>query len=669
MSIVLLRGIATLHETCDLLHDGDVTQRQPCHDGPVSAAASADHPRPQLVRSGWSDLTGRWGFALDEGDVGLREQWFAPGQLADEAFGKTIVVPYPPESAASGIGDTGFHPIVWYRRVLDPLPATAATSRWILHFGAVDYRAQVWLAGRYLGEHQGGSTPFWFDVTDVLHTSAAAPVLVVRVEDDPLDVAQPRGKQDWRLRPHGIWYHRTTGIWQTVWLESVPALHLRALDWTPDIQAGTVTLSLELSERPKASVNVEVRLRFGDEPLAEVSFGQSEPRSSTVITLPPQANSLEREGLLWSPEHPRLIDAQVRLAGPESVDVVTSYFGLRSVGWSDGHFLLNDRPYYLRAVLEQGYWPGTHLAAPDGEALRRETELIKKLGFNTTRVHQKVEDPRFLYWADRLGLLVWAECPSAYEFSAVAVERTTREWVEVVRRDRSHPCVVTWVPVNESWGVPQIAHDAAQLNYVRALYHLTKALDPTRPVVSNDGWEHADSDIISIHDYGMTHHELAANYGDETSIKRLLSGIGPLGRRMRLLDHQNRGQPIVVSEFGGIGFNTSPDDSMWGYGSVATVADFEDALRQMFTAMQASPVLAGFCYTQLTDTLKEVNGLTDADRKPKLPSDVIRSIVLGEGVDTSRHQRPRRPLEVPTVPSATVPASYPSTQDDDVTLV
>jgi beta-galactosidase/beta-glucuronidase len=640
-----------------VLHDVAMIQSQPGPVGPGPAGSSAGHPRPQLVRAGWADLTGTWDFAVDDDDAGVREQWFASGPPADRAFSQTIVVPYPPEAAASGIGDTGFHPIVWYRTVLDPPPTAAQNgprSRRILHFGAVDYRAQVWLAGRYLGEHQGGNTPFWFDVTDVLGTSEAAPVLVVRVQDDPLDVAQPRGKQDWRLRPHGIWYHRTTGIWQTVWLESVPALHLRALDWSPDIQAGTVTLALELSRRPNTPATVEVRLRSGGEPLAQVCFGQAEPRGSAVITLP-QPNSLERERLLWSPEHPRLIDAEVRLTGPESVDVVTSYFGFRSVGWSDGHFLLNDRPYYLRAVLEQGYWPRTHLAAPDGEALRREVELIKELGFNTARVHQKVEDPRFLYWADRLGLLIWAEFASAYEFSAVAVDRTAREWIEAVRRDRSHPCVVTWVPVNESWGARQLAHDPAQLDYVRALYHLTKALDPTRPVISNDGWEHAESDIITIHDYGMTHDELAANYGDETAVRRLLSGIGPLGRRMRLLDARHHGQPVVVSEFGGIGFNTSTEDSTWGYGTAATAAEFEVALRQMFTAIHASPVLAGFCYTQLTDTLNEVNGLTDADRKPKLPPDVIRSVVLGEGVDTSGHQRPKHPPEVPNAPSAIFP--------------
>jgi beta-galactosidase/beta-glucuronidase len=634
-----------------VLHDVGVTQLQPCPDGPTPAAASVDHPRPQLVRKTWSDLSGLWDFALDEGDVGLHEQWFAPGPLADAAFARKIVVPYPPESAASGIGDTGFHPIVWYRTSLEPLPAAQPGSRQILHFGAVDYRAQVWLAGQYLGGHEGGSSPFSFDVTELLDPTTSAAVLVVRVEDDPLDASQPRGKQDWRLRPHGIWYHRTTGIWQTVWLETAPMLHARRVDWSPDIHAGTVTLSLELSERPKTPVTVEVRLRFGDEALSTLSFEQSEPRSSTVITIAPRANSLDREGLLWSPEHPRLIDAEVRICAPESEDVVLSYFGLRSVDWSAGHFLLNDQPYYLRAVLEQGYWPQTHLAAPDSEALRGEVELIKELGFNAARIHQKVEDPRFLYWADRLGLLVWAECPSAYEFSTVAIERTVREWAEVIMRDRSHPSVVTWVPANESWGVREVAHDPAQLDYIRALYHLTRALDPTRPVVSNDGWEHAESDIITIHDYGTTPAELAANYENKNTVMQLLSGTGPLGRRMQLLDHPYRGQPIVVSEFGGIGFNTSPDDSTWGYGTAANVADFEDALRSIFTAVQASPVLAGFCYTQLTDTLREVNGLTDAERVPKLAPDIIRSIVLGEGVDAGAHQRPKRPLEVPNAPS------------------
>jgi beta-galactosidase/beta-glucuronidase len=560
-----------------------------------------------------------------------------------------IVVPFPPESAASGIGDPAYHPVVWYSREVE-VPRRANGARVLLHFGAVDFRAQVWLGGRYLGGHEGGNTPFSFDVTQAMTRGGDPLTLVVRAEDDPRDVGQPRGKQDWRQEPHGIWYHRTTGIWQPVWLEVVPPLHVQDLSWRPDAEHGSVTVGVELNQRPQRPVTVRVRLRFGELMLAEVAFTQSEPRGSARITVPRQSNGQEREWLLWSPEHPRLIDAEVEIvseSGP--ADLVQSYFGLRSVGWAGGHFLLNDRPYYVRAVLEQAYWPDSHLAAPNPGAFESEVRLIKDLGFNTARLHEAVADPRFLYWADRLGLLIWGENASAYEFSTTAVERTTREWTAVVRRDLSHPCIAVWVPLNESWGVQQIAHDPAQLDYARALYHLTKALDPSRPVVSNDGWEHAESDIWTIHDYGITRAELAANYSDDATVARLLNGIGPLGRRMRLIPTPTDGKPVMVSEFGGISYNTATAGESWGYATVDAADDFEALLRELFEGIQSSPVLAGFCYTQLTDTLQEANGLTDAGRRPKLPVEVIRSIVAGDAIDTSWHGRPKQPVEQPNV--------------------
>jgi hypothetical protein len=373
-----------------------------------------------------------------------------------------------------------------------------------------------------------------------------------------------------------------------------------------------------------------------------------------VIALPHQANGQAYERLLWSPEHPRLVDATVQVrTGSGDTDVVASYFGLRSAGWADGHFLLNDRPYYVRGVLEQGYWPDSHLAAPSAAALREEVQLAKDLGFNTVRLHEKVEDPRYLYWADRLGILVWGEKASAFEFSATAIERTTREWMEILRRDLSHPSVVTWVPLNESWGVQQISHDPAQLAYARALLHLTKALDPSRPVVSNDGWEHAESDIWSIHDYSTTGDELASSYDSAETVHALMAGVGPLGRRMRLVDSSDRGQPVIVSEFGGISYAPTHSDSPWGYLTAHDSAEFEKLLREQFQALQSSPILAGFCYTQLTDTLQEANGLTDPQRRPKLPIQAIRDIVLGESVDTTSHRRPRQPIEQPS--------SHPST--------
>ena len=626
------------------------------------------YPRPQLVRSAWADLNGAWDFAYDDKDAGVRDSWYLPGSAA---FDRTITVPYPPEATASGIGDTDFHAVVWYRRLLtlDVLHAAGArteTGRYALHFGAVDYRADVWLDGQYLGRHEGGSTPFTFDITDLVDHEGRS-VLVVRAADDPLDVAQPRGKQDWLSEPHGIWYDRTTGIWQPVWLEVVPATSVDSLSWIPDVTNGSVQLRLELSRRPPDPVIVQVSLSYQGLALAELQFRQSEPRSSTVITLAGQINGQAYEHLLWSPEHPRLIDAMVRVRSADgSTDEIASYLGLRSTGISGGYFMLNDRPYYIRGVLEQGYWPDTHLAAPDGTALRDQVQLAKDLGFNTVRMHEKVEDPRYLYWADRLGLLVWGENASAYEFSVTAVERMTREWIDIVRRDVSHPCIVTWVPLNESWGVQHISHQGDQVDYARGLYHLIKALDPSRPVVSNDGWEHAESDIWTIHDYSLSGAEMTASYADRQTVQEIMSGLGPLGRRMRLLDTPDRGQPTVVSEFGGISYAPTNRAVAWGYLTAQTEADFERLLKDQFEALQSSPVLAGFCYTQLTDVLQEANGLTDPQRRPKLPVETIRNIVLGRSVDISSHRRPKKAHEqtfAPDTPQVIRAAGHNKSED------
>ncbi|WP_372983729.1 glycoside hydrolase family 2 protein [Microbacterium sp.] len=607
---------------------------------------SGDYPRPQLVRSTWRSLDGVWGFGYDE-DFG---ETFPSKQLPRE-----IVVPFPPESPASGIGETGVHPVVWYRKVISE--AEVRDSGWgpgrerlILHFGAVDYRADVWIGGALAGSHEGGHTPFSLDITDLITPGHPAEI-TVRAEDDPEDVAQPRGKQDWQETPHGIWYERTTGIWQPVWLEAVPEEHIKRLTWVPDLAAATVALELDLGRRPDTAVGITVTLTHEGTVLGSAEWRTRDPRSSAVISLPRQTNGQAYEALLWTPETPRLIEAVVEVTADSGIsDTVASYFGLRDVATAHGHFMLNDRPYYVRSVLAQGYWPESHLAAPNAQALRAEIELAKALGFNAMRMHQKVEDPRLLMWADRLGMLIWEEAPSHYEFSAAAVTRLTREWSEVIVRDRSHPSIVTWVPLNESWGVQHISHRPAQLDYTRALFHLTKALDPTRPVISNDGWEHAESDIMTVHDYAVTGPELAASYTDRTALESVLSGLGPLGRRMRLLDTASKDVPVMVSEFGGISFAPSHvDGTAWGYANADSDGDFESLLRELFTALQSSPVLAGFCYTQLADTRQESNGLADHNRLPKLDPAIIASIVRGEGVDTSSHRRPKKPDEIPHV--------------------
>lgn len=570
------------------------------------------HPRPQLTRQRWTDLCGRWEFAFDDGDRGLDGGW------ADSAtpFDRTITVPFPPESVASGVGDAGSHPVVWYRRGFT-VGETERDDRMLLHFGAVDYRAHVWLNGRLVATHEGGHTPFTADITAALRPGEAEQVLVVRAADDPSDVAQPRGKQYWRDEPESIWYHRTTGIWQPVWLEPVPARHIAAARWSTRPSEALVELDAEVDGATTGTA-MRVRLLLGDQLLAEHTQRLHGSRTRLRIELPAARNAQDATRLLWAPEHPILVDAELALlVDGEPVDTARSYLGLREVGVGDGRFLLNGRPYFLRMVLEQGFWPDSHLAAPDGDALRREVELIKSLGFNGVRIHQKVEDPRFLYHCDRLGLLVWDEMPSAYEFSPVAAQRLVREWSAVVRRDAGHPCVAAWVPFNESWGVDRLATDAAQRHLVEALYHLTRALDPGRPVIANDGWEHVTGDIIGVHDYAQRAAVLGARYGDRDALAATLAQGRPAGRRV-LLDGADSGVPVMVTEYGGLSYHPEPDGSWHGYGTAGDAGELLQRYTELTTALLASPYLAGFCYTQLTDTMQETNGLLTAGRVPKI---------------------------------------------------
>ena len=594
------------------------------------------HPRPQLLRPKWVELSGPWGFDHDDADAGLAARW-----NLDHEAAATITVPFPPESSASGITETGFHPVVWYRREVSEADLTAAGlgtgadaqgDRLLIHFGAVDYRASVWLNGSLLGHHEGGHVPFSFDATELIDPARPTQTLVVRAEDDPHDIGQPRGKQDWQEHPHVIWYHRTTGIWQPVWLEAVPRLAIEHLGWVPDVPGGSVHLAVRLSRRPSDPVTVRVSLDLAGTALAELSLTIDGDHIELDIPLARQINGQDYEHILWSPEHPRLIDARVELRDVDAViDAVDSYLGLRSAAIGGGHFLLNDRPYYLRGVLEQGYWPESHLAAPSAAALRDEVQLILDLGFNTARLHQKIEDPRFLFWADRLGLLLWGEAPGAFEFSPTAVRRSTEEWIAAIDRDLSHPSIVAWVPINESWGVQHIAHEPRVRSYARGLTELTRALDPSRPVITNDGWEHLDSDLWTIHDYESDGGILSERYGTDAASRALLAGFGPAGRRMRLSDEPDRGQPIMLTEFGGISYDVKRTlDDAWGYSTASSPEDFERRLREVLDAINGSRGLVGWVYTQLTDTLQETNGLTDENRTPKLPIETLRAIIRGQ---------------------------------------
>ncbi len=596
-------------------------------------SAAANYPRPQLQRARWVSLDGSWEFAIDR-KADLK-------QPEEVVWDRRIMVPFAPETAASGVGDTSFYCAVWYRRQVQR-PEMKPGERLMLHFGAVDYHASVWVNGVKVRTHEGGYTPFVVEITGALREGEAQEI-VVRAEDDPADLEKPRGKQDWKLEPHAIWYPRTTGIWQTVWMEVVPAVYLEWVRWTSNLKRWEIGLEAQVHGPMTPGTRLAIRMQVGDQKLASDTY---EFVSASLATASLTAGEVHRRialsdpgiddfrnGLLWSPSSPTIIDVDMELQDADGtvIDAVKSYTALRSVAIQGNRVILNGRPVPLRLVLDQGYWPESGQTAPNENAFVRDILLVKGMGFNGVRKHQKIEDPRFLYWADHLGLLVWEEMPSAYRYTRRSVERLTREWMEAVKRDDSHPCIISWVPFNESWGVPDLPDSLAQRAYVQALYYLTKTLDPTRPVLGNDGWESVATDIIGIHDYDADPKNIGRRYGTD-EVARLFQFERPGGRLLRLGDSNERVQPIVLTEFGGIALRAK-DDASWGYSDARTPAELEKRYTALLEVVRSLPALAGFCYTQLTDTYQEVNGLLYADRRPKVDLDKLAVATMGSHAD------------------------------------
>jgi beta-galactosidase/beta-glucuronidase len=530
-----------------------------------------DYPRPNFRRPRWISLDGEWEF----------------GAGAAEKFDRKIIVPFCPQASLSGIGDPAPGDVVWYRRRFDAPEA----GRLLLHFGAVDYRATVWVNGEEVARHEGGHTPFSADISRV--AGRRGNMVVVRAEDPLADRTIPRGKQHWTARPEGIFYTATTGIWQTVWLEPLPSRSIGGLRLTPDLDRGLVDVAVD------AEGEVECVATFDGHEIGR-------RKGSGVITL----DAVHA----WSPESPHLYGLEVTLAEKgHAVDRVESYFGLRKVETRDARFWLNGAPYVQRLVLDQGYFPGGLMTAPSAADLRRDIELAKAMGFNGARKHQKVEDPRWHYWADRLGFLAWGEMPSVRQHSVDGERRFVAEWTDAVRRDRDHPCIVAWAPVNESDG---LSPDPAA--FLEEVYRMTHELDPTRPVVSNDGWQHATTDLCTLHDYG-TADVLRARYRSiESALDRSFRARPPY-----LPGYGYRGEPIVLSEFGGVALAGAGGTS---YSEAAGAPDLLQVYQEMIEALMDPGPIQGFCYTQLTDVEQERNGLLTFERKPKIDPALLRPI-------------------------------------------
>ena len=578
------------------------------------------YPRPQLRREWWYSLNGQWDFALDASGT-----WQCPEPVE---WRGVIRVPFSPETAASGIGNTGFYRVCWYRRRF-LAPELAAGERLILKFCAVDYSARVWVNGVLVGRHQGGYTPFSFEITGLVAADGTCEV-IVRAEDDPHDLGKPRGKQDWQLEPHSIWYPRTTGIWQTVWLEVVPPTAIDRMSFTPNLARWEVGVGSWIDGQLRDPLRLCITLTSGGTLLASDTYAVISGEVHRRIALSDPGIDDSRNELLWSPHAPNLIDVQLELWGErgELLDRAVSYTALRSSAAQGDRFVLNNRPYVLRMVLDQGYWPETGLTAPDDGALRHDVELAKAMGFNGVRKHQKIEDPRYLYWADRLGLAVWVEMPSSYRFTPMSVERLTREWTDVIERDYSHPCVIAWVPINESWGVPNLTEIASERHFVQTLYHLTKTLDATRPVIGNDGWESVATDIIGIHDYDDRPDRMAKRYHADEVLPRLFKRERPGGRLLVLEGQVHADLPLMLTEFGGIALSRD-ETGTWGYARCRTPQDFGRRFRELLDVVRDLQLFSGFCYTQFADTYQEANGLLYMDRTPKIPIEEIAAATSG----------------------------------------
>ena len=574
-----------------------------------------EYPRPDFQREKWLPLNGEWDFSFDE-----------------PIFDQKILVPFACETKLSGIHDTSFHNAVWYRRSFS-LPEPMHDRQILLHFGAVDYTCRLWVNDQFIREHTGGQCGFSADITDALNASGEN-VIVLEARDDPADLEMPRGKQYWKPESESIFYTRTTGIWQSVWLEAVSPMHLCSCRITPLFDERSVRFSYALSAAPQ-HVTLTAEITFRGKTAGAVSVTPTSARGAFDWQIDQSALSAwnYQEDLVWTPEQPNLFDVTFRILehGCE-VDAVQSYFGMRKVSIQNGQFLLNNRPYYQKLVLDQGYWPESLLTAQSDEAFIRDIELTKAMGFNGVRKHQKVEDPRYLYHADRMGLLVWGEIGAAYLYSEQYADRIYREWLDVLRRDYNHPCIVVWTPLNESWGVQEIETDPRQQAHSEAMVAITKSMDTTRLVVDNDGWEHTNGDLLTIHDYSPSGEMLRAHLGSMDAILALR----PAQRALFVGRHAYAGQPILLSEFGGVKFVPGTEaQHSWGYCEADSCAAFAGKLRELFDAVRACPLVDGCCYTQLTDVETEQNGLLTYDRTPKLPLETICAILNGR---TNEHE-------------------------------
>lgn len=593
------------------------------------ANKKTESPRPDFYRENYMSLNGIWKFAFDDANQGRSEKWY---EQLPEKNTCDIKVPFCFQSKESGIEDTGEHSYVWYQTKVK-IPNEKAT-RTFLHFGAVDYEAMIWVNGQYVGGHKGGHTPFSMEITSYYEREKEVTLTVFC--KDSYSCEQPRGKQHWNIQTDRCWYTATTGIWQDVWLEFSEGTRLEWTKITPDIDKGVVEVQVFLSEKVSSGIlKWELRGEGNGNELQSLeektkgcvyqsgSVEVKEDKVRLVISVE-YPDPIDNQIHLWSPETPFLYDLcfQLEIEG-KTADRVETYFGMRKIECIGDKVYLNHVPIYQKLVLDQGYWEEGLLTPPNKKSFLKDVKLVKEMGFNGIRKHQKIESPTFLYYADCMGVLVWEEMPSNYEFTEEGMRMLQAEYQEVLMRDYNHPCIITWVPFNESWGIRDVLWNQKQQAFALSLYYLTKAFDDTRPISTNDGWEAVTADMLGIHDYESSGEVFYEKYKDKDKI---LSGIA-VGKMIYAKGFAHHGEPIFLSEFGGIAMEDGSEEN-WGYDSKASnEEELFQRMEGLFAAIHKLPYLSGYCYTQLMDVKQETNGILRADRTPKIELAKIREIV------------------------------------------
>ncbi|MFW9824700.1 MAG: glycoside hydrolase family 2 protein [Candidatus Thorarchaeota archaeon] len=593
-----------------------------------------EYPRPQFVReNNWINLNGEWDFAFDDLDIGIKEKWYKKEGINN--FNKKILVPFCFQSELSGINDITFHDIIWYRREFE-IPDKFQDKRVIIHFGAVDYRCGVYVNGEHIESHEGGYIGFSLDITDYIEKQN---ILILRVEDPSQDLEILRGKQYWQKEIETIFYPRVSGIWQTVWLEFISLdYYFRSVKFFPDINKSELVVDFNVFGADFSDKSLLIDISFDNitvyEETLNLDFLGKIDLTRNLIKrkiIPKTRNSFKlkipipKEKLyLWDTESPNLYDIQIKICNKTigvMYDIVKSYFGMRKVSISKNieelnkKILLNDNPFYQKLFLVQGYWPKGLYTAPSDEDIIKDIQYVKDFGFNGLRTHQKAFDPRFLYWCDKMGVVVWGEIGNSFIFTLDSQKRLVNEFVTEIERDFNHPSIITWVPINESWGVYGSKGLEKRASFTHSLYNIIKSIDSTRLVVDDDGWWHTITDICTRHFYEDLR-ELPKSFEDELeSHKKALPKVylKPFGYAE---------EPIIYSEIGGFGYDLHNKlDKKWGYGNLLEDQEklFQKVLNLLLEFDKRKSWLHGFCYTELYDQFQEINGLLTFDREPKFP--------------------------------------------------